>query len=173
MTFAGRFSPRTDLLTKLENGGITSTADFLLPHEKNLIKEQPLWIFIAGPTLNSTHQLLLLVENVQSFEGKQVENSTYNRVFRPRVIQDYDLKESDVPAFLFVASSSRVTIPHLLFRVDTPSWPVIKGVTESLPLQDQPNDDDSALKPTTLQLRDSDDTATQKNNPKTKKTKTI
>jgi hypothetical protein len=66
------------------------------------------------------------MENVQSFDGKQVENSTYNRVFRPRVIQDYDLKESDVPAFFFVASSSRVTIPHLLFRVDTPSWPVIK-----------------------------------------------
>jgi hypothetical protein len=113
------------------------------------------------------------MENVQSFDGKQVENSTYNRVFRPRVIQDYDLKESDVPAFLFVANSSRVTIPHLLFRVDTPSWPVIKGLTESLPLQDQPNDDDSALKPTTLQLRDSDETATQKNNPKTKKPKTF
>ena len=75
-----------DLLTKLENGGITSTADFLLPHEKTLIKEQPLWIFIAGPTLNSTHQLLLLVENIRSFDGKQVENSTYNRVFRPRII---------------------------------------------------------------------------------------
>ena len=129
----GRFAPRQDL-TKLEHGGIVSSADFLMPMDKNSIKELPLWIFIAGPSLNSTYQLQLLEENIRSFEGKKVETSTYNQVFRPKLHEDYELKESDVPAFLFLSSTTRVTIPHLLFREDSPSWPVIKDFTEFLPL---------------------------------------
>ena len=111
-----------------------STADFLMPLDKKYIKEQPLWIFIAGPSLNSIHQLQLLEENIRSFEGKKVETSTYNQIFRPKLQEDYELKESDVPAFLFLSSTTRVTIPHLLFRADSPSWPIIKDFTEFLPL---------------------------------------
>ena len=166
----GRFAPRLDLLTKLEQGRIASTADFLIPTDKRLVKEQPLWIFIAGPSLNSLHQLQLLVENIQSFEGKKVEKSTYNQIFHPKLQEDYELKESDVPAFLFLSSSTRVTIPHLLFRLDTPAWPVIKDFTEFLPLQEpQTKDDQSAHAITTPPPTDSDGSTNLKTISKPKK----
>ena len=92
------------------------------------------------------------MENVQSFDGKKVETSTYNQTYRPRLHEDYDLKESDVPAFLFLSSSTRVSIPHLLFRVDTPSWPVIKDFTEFLPLQEDKSNEDAD--PTTPTLKE-------------------
>jgi len=148
----GRYAPRLDVLTKLEQARIESTADFLKPTDKRLVKEQPLWIFFTGPTLNSFHQLQLLMENVQSFDGKKVETSTYNQTYRPRLHEDYDLKESDVPAFLFLSSSTRVSIPHLLFRVDTPSWPVIKDFTEFLPEQEDKSNEDAD--PTTPTLKE-------------------
>jgi len=170
MMQTGRFAPRLDLLTKLEQGRIASTADFLIPTDKRLVKEQPLWIFIAGPSLNSLHQLQLLVENIQSFEGKKVENSTYNQIFHPKLQEDYEVKESDVPAFLFLSSTTRVSIPHLLFRVDTPSWPVIKDFTEFLPLQEpQANDDQSPQAITTPAPTDSDGSTNLKTISKPKK----
>jgi hypothetical protein len=143
-----------------------STADFLMPLDKKYIKEQPLWIFIAGPSLNSTHQLQLLEENIRSFEGKKVETSTYNQIFRPKLHEDYELKESDVPAFLFLSSTTRVTIPHLLFRADSPSWPIIKDFTEYLPLSpDQLN----SPAPTTPPSSDADACTNSKTTIKPKK----
>jgi len=141
-----------------------------MPIDKRLVKEQPLWIFFAGPSLNTIHQLQLLVENIQSFDGKKVEKSTYNQIFYPRLHEDYVLKESDVPAFLFLSSSTRVTISHLLFRVDTPSWPIIKDFTEFLPVQEQnPNDEGCPQTPSTPESRDADGSTGSKTIGKPKK----
>jgi len=138
-----------------------------MPLDKNYIKEQPLWIFIAGPSLNSIHQLQLLAENIQSFEGKKVETSTYNQIFRPKFHEDYELKESDVPAFLFLSSTTRVTIPHLLFREDSPMWPIIKDYTEFLPLSPEPL---SSPTPTTPPSSEADASISSKAIVKSKKT---
>ena len=112
-----------------------STTDFLIPTEERSIKEQPLWIFIPGPESNSLSQLLLLIDNVLGFDGKKNEKAAYNQIFRPKVHENYILKESDARAFLYLLNSTRVTISHLLFRVDIPSRPIIKDFTQFLPLQ--------------------------------------
>jgi len=112
------------------------------------------------------------MENVQSFDGKKVETSTYNQTYRPRLHEDYDLKESDVPAFLFLSSSTRLSIPHLLFRIDTPSWPVIKDFTEFLPLQDDNNNEDGhPTTPTLKEPKKIDTIAGPKSNAKPKSTR--
>jgi hypothetical protein len=108
------------------------------------------------------------MENIQSFDGKKVETSTYNQTYRPRFHEDYDLKESDVPAFLFLSSSTRVSIPHLLFRVDTPSWPVIKDFTESLPLQEDKSNEDPST-PTLQEPKEIDSISGSKSIAKPKK----
>ena len=135
----GRFAPRPDIQARLDQAHITSTCDFLIATDRRSVKEQPLWIFLAGPDLNSLSQLLLLIENIQSFDGKNNEASAYNQIFRPKVHEDYILKESDAQAFLYLLKTTRITIPHLLFRVDDPSWPIIKDYSEFLPLQNSDN----------------------------------
>ena len=112
------------------------------------------------------------MENVQSFDGKKVETSTYNQTYRPRLHEDYDLKECDVPAFLFLSSSTRLSIPHLLFRVDTPSWPVIKDFTEFLPLQeDNSNEDADPTTPTLKEPKKIDTISGSKSTAKPKSTR--
>jgi len=147
--FSGKFAPKSDIHGQLEKVGIESTLNFLSGTRDvtvtdsiaaggsgtpQLPKESPLWIFPVADNLNSPHQIDLLEENISSMHMTKDPTVTYPRSIHVRILDPYELTESDAPGFLFIISIMRVTLPYLIFRENSVTWPYIRGVTETLPL---------------------------------------
>ena len=147
--FSGKFAPKRDVQVALEQEGITSTLGFLSATRKTpvdattgLVKgkydEPPLWIFPVAEKINTEHQINILREDLESFHMLDDKTVTYRRKLAIRVLEPYELLESDAPGFLHIISITNVTLPHLLYRVNSVCWPTIRGFTAHLPLITDP-----------------------------------
>ena len=147
--FSGKFAPKRDIQVALEQQGITSTLGFLSATRKTpvdattgLVKgkydEPPLWIFPIAEKVNTEHQINILREDLESFDMMDDKTVTYSRKLAIRVLEPYELTESDAPGFLHIISITNVTMPHLLYRVHSVTWPMIRGFTQHLPLIPDP-----------------------------------
>jgi len=146
---SGKFAPKRDIQDALDQENITSTLGFLsatrpapLDPQTGRVKgkydEPPLWIFPVADNVNTEHQINILREDIESFHMLDDKTVTYSRKLVIKVLAPYELLESDAPGFLFIISTTNVTIPHLLYREHSVTWPIIRGVTEHLPLRQDP-----------------------------------
>ena len=137
--------PKPDIQRSLDQNGVDSPLNFLNAWKKAPIdeatgrakpdfKEPPLWFFPVATHVNNAHQIQVLKDNVTGFEGTQDPTATYPKRFTIKVLEPYELTESDAPGFLFITGNMRVNIPHLRFRVHSVTWPRIQGLTHTLPL---------------------------------------
>ena len=149
MIFPGKFAPKKDIQAALDQVGITSTLGFLSATRKvpvdattGLVKgkydEPPLWIFPVAEKINNEHQINILREDLASFHMLDDKTVSYRRKLAIKVLDPYELIESDAPGFLFIISTTNVTLPHLLYRVHSAAWPTIRGFTAHLPLMSDP-----------------------------------
>jgi hypothetical protein len=97
-------------------------------------KEAPLWIFPVSPHLNNLHQIDILEEDLNNMNFTRDVTVTYPRTIHVKVLEPLELTESDAPGFLYLISIMRVTLPYLLFREHSVTWPYIRGFTQTLPL---------------------------------------
>ena len=101
----------------------------------NQISKSPLCGFFQWLThVNNAHQIQVLKDNVTGFEGTQDPTATYPKQFTIKVLEPYELTESDAPGFLFITGNMRVNIPHLRFRDYSVTRPRIQGLTHTNPL---------------------------------------
>ena len=149
LPFPGKFAPKKDIQAALDQVGVTSTLGFLSATRKapvdattGLVKgkydEPPLWIFPVAEKINNEHQINILREDLTSFHMLDDKTVSYRRKLAIRVLEPYELIESDAPGFLFIISTTNVTLPHLLYRVHSAAWPTIRGFTAHLPLMSDP-----------------------------------
>jgi len=167
MEFSGKFAPKRDIQFALEQEGITSTLGFLSATRKTPVDattgqlkgkydEPPLWIFPVAEKVNTEYQINILREDLESFHMLDDKTVTYRRKLAIRFLEPYELTVSDAPGFMHIISITNVTLPHLLYRVHSVTWPLIRGFSEHLPqipdadtapptmlIQDHNGDDDS------------------------------
>jgi hypothetical protein len=96
-----------------------------------------LWIFPVAPHLNNLHQIDVLEENIMAMHWTRDVTVSCPRPINIKVMEPLELTESDAPGFLHLLSIMRVTLPYLLVREHSVTWPHIKGFTEFLPLVNQ------------------------------------
>jgi len=147
--FSGKFAPKRDFQATLEQEGIVSTLGFLSATRKTPLDattgqvkgkydEPPLWIFPVAEKVNTEYQINILREDLESFHMLDDKTVTYRRKLAIRVLEPYELTESDAPGFLHLISITNVSLPHLLYRVHSVCWPRIRGFTSHLPLMEDP-----------------------------------
>jgi hypothetical protein len=97
-------------------------------------KDSPLWIFPVADHLNNLRQIDLLEDKLREFNMTKDTSVTYPRTIHVKMLDPFELTESDAPGFIYLQSTMRVTLPYLLFREHSVTWPFIKGFSETLPL---------------------------------------
>jgi hypothetical protein len=101
-------------------------------------KDSPLWFFPVADHLNTCTQITLLEEKIGDFHLTKDITVSYPRTIHIKMLEPFDLTESDAPGFMYLLSVMRVTLPYLLYREHSVTWPYIKGFSETLPLAASP-----------------------------------